>query len=320
MGQIEFDYYIPPNVTINCDGTIDDWTDVYNFDDRDEFFLKSFTGWGMPPIEYIKQSGPYQHGETPLDFRLQPRTIQLVHRRNTCDRTGYWDARSEIIDKLRPNRQLVNTFSPGRLRKILPSGDIRDIYALVSGGMTFTARDDQTWDEFAISESIQFICHNPIVFNPERYAAVWTIGTPTSYLVFPITFPILFGVSGFINSTVSVTYEGTWLAYPTITITGPLDEAIVYNNSTGEKIEIEYNIPNGSTLVIDLSYRQKTVYEDSGTNRIGTITTDSDLATFHIAPDPEVAGGVNELQVIGTNGVAGVTSVSITWYDQYIGI
>jgi len=317
--QIEFDYYIPPHVTIGADGAPSSWDDVYNFDDRTDSFLKSFTGYGLPPIAYVTQGGPYQHGESLLDFRLQPRTIQLVHRRNGCTREEYWSNRADLLDKLRPNRQLVNTFVPGRLRKVLPDGSIRDVKAIVTGGIVFTARDENTWDEFAISESIEFIAHDPIVFNPVQKSAVWTALLPVSYLVFPITFPILFGVSGFINNSVNVTYVGTWLAYPTITITGPLSTPTIYNDSTGEKIALNYDIPAGNTIVIDLSYGKKTVVENGGTNRIGIVTTDSDLATFHIAVDPEVTGGLNTFRVVGTNGTA-ATAVQMTWNDNYIGI
>jgi len=316
--QIEFDYYIPPSVCIDDDGSVD-MDNVYNFDDRDSFFLKSFTGWGMPPVQYITQGGPYQHGETLLDFRLQPRTIQLVHRINGCNRTGYWENRAELLNKLRPNYQTVNSFNAGRLRKVLPDGSIRDIKAIISGGIVFTARDEDNWDEFAVSESIQFICHDPIVFNPAQQSQVFALPLPKSHLVFPITFPILFGLSGAINDSVDVTYSGTWLSYPTITITGPITNPVIYNTSTDEKIELYYNVPAGSTIVMDLSYGNKTVYEDGGTNRIGVVTTDSDLATFHIAPIPEVGGGVNTFQVIGTNATAD-TAVELSWYDNYIGI
>ena len=53
MAQTEFSYYIPSYVTINDDGTIDDMSQVYSFDDRDMLFEKSFTGYGMPPIKYL---------------------------------------------------------------------------------------------------------------------------------------------------------------------------------------------------------------------------------------------------------------------------
>jgi len=225
----------------------------------------------------------------------------------------------ELLDKLRPNRQLKDTFEAGRLRKVLPDGSIRDVRAIITGGAVFTARDEGSWDEYAISESIQFIAHDPVVFNPVQKNVTWTIGVPVDYLVFPITFPILFGVSGFINTSVSVSYVGTWLSYPLISITGPLDSPTIYNLSTGEKITLNYNVPAGSTVVIDLGYGKKTVVENGGTNRIGVVTTDSDLATFHIAPEPEVAGGVNVFQVIGTNGTL-ATAVQMLWNDNYIGI
>jgi hypothetical protein len=225
-----------------------------------------------------------------------------------------------LLDKLRPNRQLVNTIEAGRLRKVLPNGDIREIRAIINSGAVFNARSDGEWDEYAISETVQFIAHDPIVYDPVQQSETWVIGGITNTeLTFPITFPIEFGISNFINSSVNVTYVGTWLSYPTITITGPLYEPEIHNTSTGESLYIDYEIPDGSTLVIDLTYGQKTVVLDGTTNLVGTVTTNSDLATFHIAPDPEVSGGTNTLQVIGSNGSAN-TAVVVSWYNNYIGI
>jgi hypothetical protein len=49
------------------------------------------------------------------------------------------------------------------------------------------------------------------------------------------------------------------------------------------------------------------------------LTSDSDLASFHIAPDPEVENGDNVIVLEGTATDAG-TAVRIKYYDRYIGI
>jgi hypothetical protein len=319
MTQVEFDYYIAPNVVINDDGSIDDMTDVYSFDDRDTFFLYDFTGWGMPSIDYITQQGPYQHGVTVLDYRLQPRTIQLTHRKIACNRQGYWDDRYSLVDKLRPNHQLPNTFGPGRLRKTLPDGSIRDIKVLIEQGPTFAPRSRDAWDEYSFTETLRFIAHNPIIFNPAVQSQSWT-SEQLNHWVLPWSFPseFIFG-SSILSETVNVAYTGNWLSYPTIYITGPIQNPIINNNTTNEKIELNYNVPAGVTIIINLEYGLKTVVDSLGNNLIGVLTTDSDLATFHIAPYPEAPMGVNSLTASGTGAAAFSTSITIKWYINDIG-
>lgn len=333
MAQIEFDWYIPSDVTINDDGTIDDMSNVYVFDDQDSFFLRSFTGFGMPPIEYITQRGPFQYGRSVLDYRLQPRIIQLVHRRLACNRTGYWDNRSDLIDKLRPNRQFANSFEPGRLRKILPDGTVRDIKVLIERGPRFNPRS-QMWDEYAFQETLRFIAHDPIVFDPALQNAIWALGNLENLIFFEavnwtdrLVFEgdslfsggIWFGETS-LGDVLNITYTGTWLANPTILISGPLNSPQILNNTTVEKIKLDYNVSVGETVTINLEYGQKTIVNNASVNLIGTAAVDSDISTFHIAPDPEAPGGINELQVFGDGAVVGATEVKIQWNTNYIGI
>jgi hypothetical protein len=317
MAQIEWDYYLSPDISIYTDGSIlaADQGKVYSFHDNNLRALMSFTGWGMPPIEYITQRGPYQHGITLLDYRLNPRIIQLVHRRVGGCREDYWDNRSSLIDVLRPNRGGA-CLSRGRLRKILGDGAIRDIYVMIESGPVFSPRGND-WDEWSITETLRFIAHDPIIFDPARNSASWTLSAESA-LIFPITFPIFFG-GAIINDTLDITYVGSWLTYPEIVITGPLNGPVIENESTDETISIGWDVPSGKTLTINLGYGVKTVTDSDGINRIGTISTDSDLATFHIAPDPEVAGGVNTLRATGSGADAN-TAVVVTFYDRFIGI
>lgn len=324
--QKEFDYYIPPNVTINTDGTIDDMSDVYEFHDQDQLFLYSFSGYGMPQIDYITQQGPYQHGETVLDYRLKPRIIQLVHKRIGGCRENYWDNRSDIINKLRPNMQFANSFGTGRLRKILPDESVRDLRVIIQSGPVFSPRNVDSWMEYDFQETIRFIAHNPILFNPSLESANWALSSFNNLIFYEspnwtnrAVFPIWFG-GDVLSEILNITYSGTWLAYPTIIITGPLETPRIYNNTTNEKIQLDYAVSVGETVTINLEYGQKTVTNNFGSNLIGTISSDSDLASFHIAPYPEAPNGINEFEVVGGGAVLGQTEVRLTWNTNYIGI
>lgn len=308
MGITEFTDYISPTGV------------VYNFDLEDRFIV-SEEGLGFPPVEYITQKGPYQNGETPIDFRLKPRTIQMIIRQDTCDRYAYWTARANLLDAIRPNYNTLNNFAPGTLRKKLPDGTLRSINVIVEEGPVFVARSPDTWDEFGYTETLRFIAHDPTFFDPIKTITLWdALVDPAlpAHTVFPITFPITLGPTAY-AVTKTITYTGTWLAYPTIIITGPMNGFLILNSATGEYIELNYVIAAGEVVTIDLPYGNKTITSSLGTNLIATCLTGSDLSTFHIAPKPEATGGINTIQVEVT-GTDANSRVQVDFNTRYFGI
>ncbi len=306
-GRLEFTQYISP------DGT------VYRFNNQiDKFKIAGVSGMGMPTVTYRTQRGPFQDGVTPLGFQFEPRIIQLLHRRNGGNRDEYWDNRSDIINLLRPNRQVGTTFITGVLRKILPDNTKRDLDVFIFDSLAFEGTVQERWDEFSYTEAIQFIAHNPMFYNPEERLEEITLPTYGDELAFPITFPILFSSDATVPIH-SITYTGTYKAFPVIYLTGPMEDVNIRNITTDEKLQLEYTIPANSTVVIDLGFGNKTVVDDLGVNRIGSLTTDSDLGSFHLAPDPEAAGGVNELG-LNLRGTDANSLIVFKWFTRYIGI
>ena len=120
-----------------------------------------------------------------------------------------------------------------------------------------------------------------------------------------------------------INYEGTWDAFPTISVTGPWDNFTITNGATLETLDFGYNINSGETVVFDLAYGTKSVTNQNGTNLIGSLSTDSDLATFHLTPDAEVttglADGINPMTVTGTSLDENSTLI-LEWYTRYIGL
>lgn len=300
----EFDKYITP------DG------EVFHFDGLYKF-IASYEGYGMPPIEYITQRGPFQHGESIVDFRLQRRIIQLLFSQKNGTQFDYWEARSELLNFFRPNRTLGGVFSNGTLRKQLPTGDIRDIDVTIERGPTFSIpRSDQIAP--SILDTFRFIAADPTFYDPTVNSETWVLST-TDELIFSATFPILFWIGG-VDQSINVTYIGTWRAYPEIVIDGPFSGFTITNVSTGEFIKLEYNINAGEQVTISLEYGNKTVISSIYGNIIGSVSADSDLAEFHLAPDPEVVGGINNISLYGSDVVVGVTDVVLNYYTRFIGI
>ena len=278
----------------------------------------SFMGDGMPPIEYISQRGPFQHGETIYDYRLNPRVIQFVHYSRADDRHRYWDKRSDIMNLLRPNRQSAGSFALGTLRKYMIDGTLRDIDVMIEQGPMFKSMDLK-WDEFSFMETLRFIAPDPTFYDPSIDTLTWTLGIAQVELEFPIEFPIEFSESLILGETNTITYIGTWLSYPGIVITGPFSGFNIENIDTGKFIQLNYAIQAGEVVTISLDYGNKSVESDIQGNLIGVVSTDSDLAEFAIVPDPEAPDGVNNLEVNGASA-DNDTQVVLSYYTRYIGI
>lgn len=262
----------------------------------------SFSGTGMPEIEYVTQRGPYQHGESVKDFFLRPRVVEYHIRQVGCSRTRLWEMRAALLDILRPNRGLAST-----LTKYLPNGTKRALTVTIQQGPAFQGRRGDTWDEWSIDETLRFIAHNPVYYDPEQHSVSFNA---LGGLIFPITFPITFAASG---GTSVIAYGGSWLEYPIIRITGPLSGISIYNADTDERIGFTYSIPAGRTVTIDLTYGVKTVTLDDGTNLIGYLTSSSDFGSFHLQP------GNNTLSITGVGFSVG-SAIELDYYERFIGI
>ncbi|KKK47457.1 hypothetical protein LCGC14_3155000, partial [marine sediment metagenome] len=280
-------------------------------------WVVSFSGLGTPPIEYITERGPFQHGATARDYFLRPRVVQLLIRQAFCNRLDWWAGRASLLNEIRPNRQATPTaVLPGELRFVETDGTLRSLNVFIQEGPRFEPRVQDQWDEWAFQEVLRFIAYDPVVFDPTQAAAAFPVALDAD-LVFPITFPIEFG-SGALDETLNVTYPGTWLSFPVITIVGPIELPRLDNVTTGEKLEFGTNIAPGTTVTIDLTEGNKTIVDQLGNNLIGQLTSDSDLGTFHLAPDPEAPLGVNALRLRGTNPT-GATTVSLAYFVRYFG-
>lgn len=280
-------------------------------DSPPERSIVSEEGLGMPPIDYVSQRGPFQHGETLRDLFLKPRSMVFVIRHEYCNRAAYWLGRKLLLDTLAPVPNApIGPPGQGTLRRI-HGMMTRDIKCVIESGPAFAARKAGVWDEFAYNETLKFTAYDPIWFDPVSVSLSQALGTSAQNLVFPITFPIQFGTS--FGTTFTINYAGDWLTYPIIKVNGPSTSMNITNNTTGQTISILYNLPDLRFLTIDLTFGVKSVVLDDGTNLIGSVVSTSDLALWHLAP------GANSITVTGGgNGVD--TSLVFTYLNRYIGI
>lgn len=279
---------------------------TYPLDRPNKGWVLSDDGWGMPPIEYVTQRGPFQHGESVRAVFLRPRTIQVIIRQQGCSRSEYWSLRNNLLDMLRPARAGT---TPGTLRKIMAGGEIRDFDAYASQGPAFPGRQPGVWDEWSIQDTIRFTCFNPIATKPTLYSLAF-VSASSSVFTFPVTFPVTFGAFGGAGAAVS---NGTWETYPVLILNGPLTSPTIQNLTTDEKFQLNTTVSAGQVVTVDFAYGKKSVTRNDGTNLMGFVSSDSDLGTFHLDP------GSNQFQAVAS-GATVASSMVLEWYDKYVGI
>ena len=145
-------------------------------------------GFGTPPLEYVVDRAPFQHGDTVRTFTAGPRPIQLVIIHNFCSRADYWTGREEFLNAVKPQVGAAPPM-PGKLLYYLSGRKKRQIDVLLESGPGFV-QPEGGWREWSFTEAIRFVAHDPAWYDPTVNLTTFVFPTSQQQLVFPITFPI----------------------------------------------------------------------------------------------------------------------------------
>lgn len=328
------------DLATNLDGGVSPYV-IDQTRDRNVMF---FTGFGMPEFRYNSSTTSYQHGETVNSYRMLPREVSVGLRVNGCSREEYWEKRREVLDALRPNRVIRSDifvsptgtvdllanrlchgpgqWGPGTLVIDLPTGESFAVDALIQDGLVFQPSDLDEWDEWSIDETIQFYCPNGYVYNPNFFEFDITLNNNLTFA--------------------NLEYQGTWVTYPVIEISGgqgaggvtanpwsitneypdPQTISMSYLPGLNEKIVIELSPGNKSAwLTTDLAGVQESVID----NIFGYANVESnsvDFSSWSIGAKDDRArcglgqAGDNRLQFSQLSGY----NVKIKYYERFVGI
>jgi hypothetical protein len=259
-----------------------------------EVIVDRLSGIGLPPPRHEFEQGPYQDGKTWRLSRLEPRQITLGVKLDG-------DPKDLVIAR----RVLSRLFYPS-----VPIIDFLALKITDGGGNYRLARclyeSGAEWD---------------LVYNErdEFRMDVKLIGVD-GYLIDggSESHTITAGVTGAWSTSENVENYADWDAYPSITITGPITNPAVTNQSfpyNDPKIELAVALTGGQSAVITTIPGYKTI---SGDASFANLTTDSDLANWRLLPEAWITGGLNSILVTGTNATSGVTKVAFSWQPLWL--
>lgn len=252
---------------------------------------------GIPQIRNQDDNRGYADGMfTGQDF-LGGRNITITFL--TLATSGGNSAQTNL--NLIQNALLPQTSGTTPLYFILPPSGEQFINARVR---SFITTVDPNYTYGYITSQVTFFCPNPTYFNFALQTASLNVSNPLGR-TYNRTYNLVYG-GGSYATTTSVTNNGRWTAYPTITLNGPITNPILGNTNQNKYLSFTGTYSNTDSLVIDLYNKLVTLNGVTARNRLST-------GDWFSAPV-----GTTQFYLTGTGTVPGTTSATVSWYDTFI--
>lgn len=293
---------------------------TYDLNNRTGIFLELYD-LGDAPTERLAQRAPGQTGDTDLGGQTAPRFVDLAWRVQGRTLAHYRTLRETFLTVFRNRAEaVVLTFDFG-------DGRVRAVDVHLDGALDFR---DRRYTQEVISGV--FKASDPRLYDPTLRTVTYAVAGEGG-LPIPFTVPIPIGADA-INSSVTINYaNGSRVAaaeYPTIIISGPISDPIIENLTTDEQIDLTgLSLAPAEFVTVDLSgfprRDNKTIRNQDGDSVSQFLSTDSDLASWHLAYAGELlssgtyADGDNVVRVLGS-GATPQTAVELRYYNRYVGV
>lgn len=273
-------------------------------------YLVGTVNFGLAPVTRITQRGPFENGDTDVDFRINPRVMNIPIVVPASSYDDMMQKRSDLMKVFKPGNDVTSyrmTWNDG-----VHGTQIRKIDGRIAGGLQF----DTSSTEYTIRTVVQLRCADPTwyddtVTNYDLTALSW--GTPTPI---PRLYPVTYGTDqNTINKITTFTYDGSWNAYPILVLTGGLDDVVI-TDTLGHVIRIDVAIdyPNVWTITLGDNI---TIVDQNGVNKFEYLNIDSDLTRWAVyAASGTVPDGVNTISV----SASGSGTISMSFNTRYVGV
>lgn len=156
-----------------------------------------------------------------------------------------------------------------------------------------------------IKSQVDFFCPIPLYYNSTANTASLSVSAPPGR-EYNRTYNLIYGF-GSLSTSTSILNSGWATAYPTITLTGPINNAQIGNVTTNQYLYFTGSFSNTDTVVINLLDKLVTLNGNSARN---LLTGNSEW--FDAPP------GTSQYYLTGTLSVSGTTTCTVSWYDTYV--
>ena len=265
--------------------------------------ITSFGSLGSPNIEYQTYVGYLQDGGNVTGYRLDDKQLNL-----TLSGVEFKDRQTYIAERENLYRFFSPVCSPFSFEVNYRDGTKRTLSQLYLQNIL---PNDYQPNIYVINDIFSFIAKKPYWLGDTQTLSI--METTDEQLVFPITFPIVFGTAGK-RYTGTFTYSGSYKAYPTIQLLGAYSNAIVTLVNKNISIYMNQIVSSGQSRTLNLSPYNRYVVDGSGNNKASDLGLNSNLANFYIEPYDDV-----EIEA-SFYGYDEDTTMIVTLQEAYIGL
>lgn len=289
--------------------------------------LLDYSGLGMANVRRLSEVGPFQLGETDLDYRQDSRIVMLK-----LGLTGR--GRDPLLDLENLRQRLMTVFRPRVgdpvALTLTTNGRLLQLDGNLEGLMDVPMRDWAGYADQVMALTIK--AGDPRLYDPRLRTVSFNIVTALAGWSIPWPIPWSIGES-ILDVTQTVYYaNGNKSAaeeYPVIRIAGPIYAPVVENLTTDEQLAFTAEggllLEAGDYVDINLGYGYKTAVNQLGESVEQYLSDGNDLATWHLAYNTEKLSngtrcdGNNIIRVTGV-GATLSTEVTMFYYNRYLGL
>lgn len=259
------------------------------------------TDLGSPSPRVVADLRPTQHGATDRTILYNARSLELRGKLEADTREALW----ALLDDLKGFLALGSDHVL-KVRREGESTDLRTTFRVdgpvlvgLSAGMVASYLD---W-------SVVIFCPDPRLYSDTLSSGSYDpTDTGEGGLTFSLDFELVFEGDG--TATLDVVNEGNIATPPTLTITGPVVNPKVTNETTGEAIQTTgLDLDTDETIVIDVAARQAYL---GGTTARPDLIDSSTTTWFDLDP------GTNQLRLTGSGMSATETELAVEWRSARI--
>lgn len=250
--------------------------------DASDSHVKSFSGLGHAPVTHFLQGVPSQHKQLHQGLKFRPRVVQLAISDIQTSAIKQDERQATLLRALNPDR------GEGVLKIVLSDGSTtRYLDCYVQEGPDFASEDRLGWGK-AQAYIVRLIARDPFLYNPTQQSASGNFNGTTP-------------------ATIYLNNGGHVGTYPILTITGAVNDLKVELDSTGEYVELDYNLGAGDH--IDIDCQAGTIKLNDATSLLANLVKASTLFDLPVGA-----------QTLSLTAASGTGAFAVTWYDRYLGL